>query len=291
LPTPGSPDTANLRATITRIARDSRGDLGVGIELLETRQRLVIGQHHHPMQSVYKLPIAMAVLEQVDEGKLRLDQQVDVSPSMFVTPGQYSPIRDKWPNGTRLPLREVLRYNTSESDGTACDVLLALIGGPSAATQYLRRIGVREMVAATTERVIGEDHRAQYRSWSTPAGALTLLRVVHEGRVLSDTSHALLMRFLIETTTGPRRIRGDLPPGTVVAHKTGSSGTERGVAAATNDLGIVTLPDGRHLAIAVFLTDSRADDAARDRTIARVARTAWETWVATTVRPSARPSR
>jgi beta-lactamase class A len=99
------------------------------------------------------------------------------------------------------------------------------------------------------------------------------------------------MRFLIETTTGPRRIRGDLPPGTVVAHKTGSSGTERGVAAATNDLGIVTLPDGRHLAIAVFLTDSRADDAARDRTIARVARTAWETWVATTVRPSARPSR
>jgi hypothetical protein len=56
-------------------------------------------------------------------------------------------------------------------------------------------------------------------------------------------------------------------------------------AAATNDIGIITLPDGRHLAVAVFLTDSRSDDAARDKTIARVARAAWETWVATSVRP------
>ena len=94
---------------------------------------------------------------------------------------------------------------------------------------YLRRIGVTEMIVATTERVIGEDHRAQYRSWATPAGGLTLLRHVFEAKLLSDTSQALLMRFLVETTTGPRRLRGDLPAGTLVAHKTGSSGTENGV--------------------------------------------------------------
>jgi beta-lactamase class A len=64
----------------------------------------------------------------------------------------------------------------------------------------------------------------------------------------------------------------------VVAHKTGSSGTRNGVTAATNDIGIITLPEGRHLAVAVFLTESRANDAARDKVIARVARAAWDTW-------------
>ena len=285
------PDIQTLRATIDSLARESRGDLGVGIELVETRERIVTGTHRHPMQSVYKLPIAMAVLDLVDHGRLRLDQDVEVPRSMFVTPGQHSPIRDKYPNGTRLTLNELLRYNTAESDGTACDVLLGLLGGPPRANAYSRRIGVREMVVATTEMTMGRDHRAQYRNWSTPMGSLTLLRVVQAGRVLSDSSHALLMRFLVETTTGPKRLRGELPAGTVVAHKTGSSGTERGVAAATNDIGLITLPDGRHLAVAVFLTDSRADDAARDRVIARVARAAWETWVATTVRPNAAPVR
>lgn len=242
------------------------------------------------MQSVYKLPIAMAVLDRVDHGKLRLDQQVDVPASMFVTPGQYSPIRDRWPNGTRLSLRELLRYNVAESDGTACDVLLGLIGGPAIAGQYLRQIDVQDMTIATTELEMGHDSRAQYRNWSTPAGSLTLLRRLYEHRTLSDSSRALLMRFLTETTRGTKRLLGDLPAGTVVAHKPGTSGTARGVTAATNDIGIVTLPDGRHLAVAAFLTESRGDDTARDATIARVARAAWETWVATTVRPSARPS-
>jgi beta-lactamase class A len=281
-------DVATLEKTVAMLAQESRGQLGVGIELLETGERVVVGTQRHPMQSVYKLPIAMAVLDLVDRGTLRLDQMIDIPTSMYVTPGQVSPIRDTYPNGARLELREILRLNTAVSDGTACDVLLDLLGGPEKATAYIRRIGVTEMVAATTELEIGKDRRAQYRSWSTPVGALTLLRAVHERRVLSDTSRALLMRYLTETTTGPKRLRGDLPAGTVVAHKTGSSGTNNGVTAATNDIGIVTLPNGQHLGIAVFLTDSRADDATRDRVIARVARTAWETWVAPTVRPTSR---
>lgn len=283
-------DTRQLRTTVTQLASESRGTLGVGIELLETRERVVVGSRHHPMQSVYKLPIAMAVLSLVDQKKLRLDQDVDIPKTMFVTPGQVSPIRDKYPNGARLPLREILRFNIVESDGTACDVLLKLVGGPKQATAYLQRIGVRDMIVATTELAIGQNHRVQYQSWTTPAAGLTLLRLVQEHRVLSDTSRALLMKFLTETSTGPKRLRGELPAGTVVAHKTGSSGMERGLAAATNDIGIITLPDGRHLAVAVFLTDSRADDEARDRTIAKVARAAWETWVALAIAPNARPS-
>jgi len=44
-----------------------------------------------PMHSVYKLPISMAVLQRVDRGELKLDQQVKVEPSDFVRKGMYSP--------------------------------------------------------------------------------------------------------------------------------------------------------------------------------------------------------
>jgi beta-lactamase class A len=79
-----------------------------------------------------------------------------------------------------------------------------------------------------------------------------------------------------ETSTGPKRIKGLLPKGTVVAHKTGSSGAnEKGFIAATNDVGVVTLPDGRHVAIAVFVADATSDQGACEETIARIAKAIW----------------
>uniref|UniRef100_A0ACD5H150 Serine hydrolase n=2 Tax=Desertifilaceae TaxID=1969992 RepID=A0ACD5H150_9CYAN len=83
---------------------------------------------------------------------------------------------------------------------------------------------------------------------------------------------------MTETPTGLKRIKGLLPEGTVVAHKTGTSGTVEGVTAATNDVGLVTLANGRHLAIAVFVSDSTADQATREAAIAQIARAAWDRW-------------
>jgi beta-lactamase class A len=62
----------------------------------------------------------------------------------------------------------------------------------------------------------------------------------------------------------------------VVAHKTGTSGTSAGLTRATNDIGLVTLPNGRHMAIAVFVSDSPADTDTREAVIARIARAAWD---------------
>ncbi|MEP0891340.1 class A beta-lactamase-related serine hydrolase [Leptolyngbya sp. PL-A3] len=151
----------------------------------------------------------------------------------------------------KLSLAEVLEYTVLESDGTACDVLLELVDGPDVVTQYLRDLGVENLVVANTEKEIAQDKAVQYRNYATPDAAVTLLRALHEGQGLPDASQALLLRLMTETPTGPRRIKGLLPDGTVVAHKTGTSSTVDGVTAATNDVGIVTLPNGQHLAIAV----------------------------------------
>ncbi|MGZ3836350.1 MAG: serine hydrolase, partial [Mucilaginibacter sp.] len=98
-----------------------------------------------------------------------------------------------------------------------------------------------------------------------------------EGKALSKSSNEFLWKIMTETSTGPHRIKGLLPQGAIVAHKTGTSGTnDEGLTPATNDVGIITLPNGKHLAIAVLVCNSKADETTRDGVIAQIAKAAWD---------------
>lgn len=267
-----------LRNQIEQIASAAKGRVGVAAKVLETEQSVSLNPHEHfPMQSVYKLPIAMAVLAQIDNGKLLLEQRVRVEISDFVRKGMHSPIRDRNPKGAELSIRELLRFAVSESDGTASDVLLKLVG-VDVVSKYLSGLGINELVVANSEKEIGQDWQTQYRNWASPEGSLQLLRSLHERRGISEQNLQLLYKFMTETPTGPKRLKGLLPKTAVVAHKTGTSGTSDGITAATNDIGLVTLPNGRHLAIAVFVSDSPADLATREAVIARIAKAVWDKW-------------
>lgn len=232
------------------------------------------------MQSVYKLPIGMAVMKQVDAGKITLDQKVSVTKSDFVNAGQHSPIRDQNPNGAELSVRDLLGFAISESDGTASDVLMKLAGGPKAVQAYLSELKITEMIMLNTEKELGQDWQAQYRNWASPEAAIALLRSLHERRGFSESSRTLLLKLMTESTPGAKRLKGLLPAGTIVAHKTGTSGSRNDITAATNDIGLVTLPNGRHLAIAVFVSDSPADEATREGVIAKVAKAVWDKFAA-----------
>lgn len=269
----------DLAAEFARIAADANGHSGAAARLIETGGTASFhGTDRFPMQSVYKFPIAMAVLRDVDRGLLRLDQAVKVAKADLVPPALHSPIRDRHPGGTSLTLRELLRFAVSESDGTASDVLLRLAGGGARVTQYLRDLGIRGVMVATTEMAMSRDSSVQYQNWAQPGEMVALLLAFHEGRGLAPSSRALLNDLMIHTPTGPNRLKGLLPPGTVVAHKTGTSGTAEGLTPATNDVGIITLPDGRHAAVAVFVSDSPASLVVREKVIARIARAAWDHW-------------
>jgi beta-lactamase class A len=269
--------TNKLREQIEQIALSARGRVGAAVMLVETGESATLSaDQQFPMQSVYKLPIGMAVLHQVDAGMLTLEHKVRVDKSDFVGMRLHSPIRDKHPRGVELSVGELLRFMVSESDGTASDILLRLTGGPEFVNKYLRELGVNGVVVVDTEKMLGENPSLQYRNWASPESAIALLRALQEGRGLSGDSRALLLKLMTETRTGPRRIKGLLPAGTVVAHKTGTSGTVNGLTAATNDVGLVTLPDGRHLAVAVFVSDSPAEERLREDVIAQVARAGWD---------------
>jgi len=266
-----------LQNQIEQIASAVKGKVGVVAVVLETGETVSLNPHDHfPMQSVYKLPIGMAVMKQVDAGKIKLDQKVPVTKSDFVRQGQHSPIRDKNPSGAEISVSELLRYAISESDGTASDVLMKLAGGRVAVQMYLTDLPITDMIVLNTEKELGQDWQAQYRNWASPEAAVALLRALHERKGLSESSQALLLKLMIESTPGAKRLKGLLPAGTIVAHKTGTSGAQNGITAATNDIGIITLPNGRHLAIAVFVSDSPADEATREGVIGRIAKTVWE---------------
>lgn len=270
----------DLQKRFETIAQAAQGKVGVAVELLETKESIQWnGQEKFPMQSVYKLPIAMAVLERVDQGTLKLEQMVQVPTNDFVSAKQHSPLRDAHPRGAELSVSNLLQLMVSESDGTACDVLLRVLNGPESVNRYLHQLKVTRVLITTTEKEMGRNETAQYLNSATPEAMADLLRALHEGRGLSVSSRSLLLKFLTGSSTFPGRIKGLLPKGTIVAHKTGSSRTIDGFTAATNDAGIVTLPDGRHLVIVVFVSDSKADDATRQAVIAKISRAAWDYYV------------
>jgi beta-lactamase class A len=250
------------------IAAQAHGHVGASIRLIETGEQFGFkSQEHFPMQSVYKLPIAMAVLHT----RVALDKPVHVAKSDLVPAALHSPIRDQHPAGDfDITVSELIRYAVAESDGSASDVLLRLAGGPARVTAYLRELGITDMMVATTEAEMAREEHVQYRNWATPDAAVELLTK------LSPQRDAQLLKWMAESTPGPKRLKGLLPPGTVVAHKTGTSGTSAGLTRATNDIGLVTLPNGRHMAIAVFVSDSPADTDTREAVIARIARAAWD---------------
>lgn len=151
----GQPDLAFITG-------EARGRVGVAAVLDGRMVELRAGEAF-PMQSVYKFPIAMAVLHEADTGALRLDQAVTVRKSELVPASLHSPIRDQNPQGDfALPLRDLLRYAVSESDGTASDVLLRVVGGPAKVQKYLGSLGIKEIRVVNTEAEMARDDQAQY---------------------------------------------------------------------------------------------------------------------------------
>jgi beta-lactamase class A len=122
------------------------------------------------------------------------------------------------------------------------------------------------------------DPNVPLANWCTPRAMMQLLEQFHRGQLLSDSSKSILWKAMIEGPSGRDRIKGALPAGTPVAHKTGTSSTDEktGITPALNDVGIVQLPDGRYIGIAVFIADSAEPADANAGIIAQISKTAWD---------------
>lgn len=285
-------NAAFAQNVIESIAMDSGGRLGASLLVLETGQSLwILPDTSAPMQGVSKLPIVMAALAAVDKNKLQLDQKITISKEDLMAAEQASPLRDEHPDGNfKITVKALMHHAIADSDGTATDVLLRLLGGPTAVMQYLAQLDIKDIKVLDTEKEMGKSWNMQYRNTATPKAMIKLLQALQQGKALSPKSHDLLVNWMTDTETSPSsnsntapnlnaaRIKALLPAGTPVIHKAGSSPTHGRLTTAHNDVGIVTLPNGHHMAVAVFLTDSKAPQASRDLTIAKITRVGWDAW-------------
>ena len=274
----------SLQHQVRAIAADAHGKVSVACALPGSALDCDLNPHAHPpMQSVFKLPVGLTILHQVEQRKLSLDQPVHFRPEDRI-PHAYSPLQDEHPDASvDVPLRELLRLTLSRSDNVAADILLRLAGGPPVIDAYMEAMGVSGFHLQDNEAALHRDVSAQYRNWFEPAGAVQLLRIISDHSPLSPEHTQLLLNWMtpeIRTT----RLEGDLPAGVRVAHKSGTSDVDNGVAHATNDIGLIPLPDGRRIAIAVFVTDATADQATREKVIARIGRAVYDAALQTPTR-------
>jgi beta-lactamase class A len=265
-----------LSSKLEAISKEIDGIVGVGIMDLKTKESVILnGSHRFPMQSVFKFPIGMAVLDQVDQGKLKLDQKIHLTKKDYFT-NTYSPMRDKYPDAeVDITVGELLRFMVSLSDNIACDVLFRLIGGPAVVNAYIHGLGVKSVAIVATEEQMHKSWDVQYTNWCEPKAMLQLLDVFHQGKKLSKSSTEFLWKIMYDSPTGAKRIKGLIPATIVVAHKTGTSGVnEKGITGGVNDVGIVKLPHGRDIAIVVFVSDTHANTEASEKVIAKIAKAA-----------------
>ena len=210
-----------------------------------------------PMQSVFKFHIAMAVLDLVDKGKLSLNQKVFIKKSELL-PETWSPIREKNPEGNfEMPISELIQYTVAQSDNVGCDVLLRLIGGTQVVQKFMDSKGARNFKIVYNEETMQSAWKNQYENYLTMKSSSKILKNFYLAKYLSKESTKFLMNVLYSTSTGTNKLVEQLPKNAKIAHKTGSSGKNKdGLTGAENDIAIITLPNGKHYAISVFVSDS-----------------------------------
>lgn len=259
---PASNIDQNLRSQLESVVRSSGGQLGACFAVLEENAGpACIGQgQSFPMASVYKFPIAVTLLGKVERNEVRLEDPVVIR--KVDLRGGRSPIAEKFTGDSQTQtLAQLLEAMIVQSDNTASDLVLRVSGGPPAVSEMLRKNGIVGLRVDRSEQEIGaqlqdgEKGAAAYasdpRDSSTPEAMIALLREFHAGRLLGSQMSEHLRQLMLRAK--PDRIALHLPAGTEVAHKTGTAN------GSFNDVGIVRLPDGRHLAIAILLRGSRTE--------------------------------
>ena len=301
---------SSLKTEIKRLSELSGGTMGVAIVHLETGTSVSLrGNERFPMASTYKVPVAVTLLQQVDRGTKKLSDRVEVSEDdLVISEGVAEHFQF---SGIALSLRNLLEPMLIVSDNTATDVLMENVGGPELITKRMKDLGIqdiqvsrntatlirdffemsqppagqkrsllKELEALTPEEIdkLGKKVRPDFakdsKDTATPDAMASLLKKIWEGSILSKKSASIIKDIMLRCKTGEKRLKGILPSGTPVAHKTGTIG------GSSNDVGVITLPNGKgHLIVAVYIKGSPLTYEQRDRAIAEVARSAHDYFV------------
>jgi beta-lactamase class A len=266
---------SGLEARIHSLADTGSGRIGVAaIDLSTGRSLAVLGDQPFPMASTSKIAIVATFLDGVDKGRYSLDDRYPIMVPLRSV--RFSSAKAPVAQGTAYSARHLIERTLIYSDNQTTDALLAVVGGPAAVNRWLKNAGVSGLLIdrdiATLVRDDGEFNPATTldpRDSATPVAMAQFLAGLYQGRWLSNSSRDFLLATMERCATGKNRIPGQLPTDARVAHKTGSLNN------TSSDVGIIQTPDGRAIAVAIYVTGQGSKPARYGR-IAAIARAIYD---------------
>ena len=269
--------TPELKKEIEIIVGGKDLKLGFALYDFSTGKSISInGNDKYPMQSVFKFPIGVALLDCVSRGEFSLSDSVTLTKADLL-PDLWSPIRERWPEGVRLPLVSVMTYMVAHSDNIATDFLIHKIGGVARIQDIVNRLGAKKINIRNTEAEIQGSWSVQFDNWTTPNAMVDFLRLMNDGKLLDKANTAVLWEIMASASSGS--VNRLVSKTVTFARKTGYSGANsQGIIAAQNDVGIIELEDGRRVAYAIFLTDSTLGTDAGYDILAQIGKAIWKAY-------------
>lgn len=284
-----------LQETLIAESQAFDGLLGVAIYDIE-RDRLVHfnGERMFPQQSLSKLWVALAALQRVDSSELELSERVSVLRSDLTV--FHQPLRKivLARGAFHTDYADLLRRAITESDNTANDMLLKRVGGPPGVRNTLSIAGLdgikfgpgeremqsalaglewdpsfsigkrffeaRKTVPAAQREAAFDDYVSNPVDGARPDEIALALGKLAKGELLKPGTTSIMLGLLNDVKSGPNRLKGGVPAGWSIGHKTGTGqvldtvppgviGDQTGY----NDVGILTAPDGHRYTIAVLI--------------------------------------
>lgn len=264
---------AELKKELTAIADSAKGD--VGIALIYDGDTLTVNNDAiYPMMSVFKLHQAVALCRMFEENGTSLDSVMTLRRSEL-DPDTWSPmLKDHTGEEISLPMRRLLEYTLIESDNNASNEMFVRLMPPAACDSVIAGIIPRgSFEIRFNEAEMQADHSQAYSNRTSPLGAAILIDRVFTDTLVGKDYQDFIKSALMRCQTGPDKISAALSEreDITIGHKTGSGyRDDNGRLAASNDVAFITLPDGRHYSLAVFVKDFDGTDAEAAATIARI---------------------
>ena len=247
-------EAASAQRTLKDLHKRIGGRLGVHVLDSQSGKRIAYDdQSRYAMASTFKLPLAAALLWQVDRGAFKTNFAMPISKDALKA---NSPVVEARlaAGATEMTIAELCAAVVVQSDNAAANILLAGMGGPQAFTQFMRSVGDQETRLDRMELDLNSNTPGDPRDTTTPRAMVDALLRIFTQDVLSLTSRAMLIDWMAASRTGLDRVRAGLPRGWPAGDKTGT-----GANGAVNDLCLAYPPGRRPIFIAVYTSESTLD--------------------------------
>ncbi len=214
-----------------------------------------IANKEFPMHSVMKFPQALYVAHYLSTNGIPLSQEVVVEKDKLMH-DTWSPMLKIEKN--TFTYSELLALSLQQSDNNACDILFKHCGKPKTVEKYIKSLGIKRISIKKTEQQMHDNPECMNKNTCDDSAMVQLLEWFYDHH--NDNEYLkYIWDLMLNCDTGKERILAALPPEASFLHKTGTGPKNKNSQYDANDVGIILMPDGTHISIAIFTRNATSE--------------------------------